>query len=47
MTPPQPLVLADGGALAFAGELAASRAWTCRASEAGHTYVTNAGRRSC
>lgn len=46
VTPPQPLVLADGGALAFAGELAASRAWTCRASEAGHTYVTNAGRRA-
>ena len=46
VTPKQPLVLADGGALAFAGELAASRAWTCRASEAGHTYVTNAGHRA-
>lgn len=46
VTPKQPLVLADGGALAFAGELAASRAWTCRASEAGHTYVTNDGHRA-
>ncbi len=44
--PATALAPADGSALVFAGELAASRDWTCAASTAGRTYVANVGHRT-